>query len=1148
MNNAHDDFLRQSYLDNWNDYQYLLGRTKAIRWNWFIVTASNQEQARSYEMQIEYRLKHGWLPRGTRYAVIPDPDGKRVGSGGATLNVLRYIREHTTEADPFTGQRILVLHSGGDSKRAPQYSACGKLFSRVPRQLPDGRSSTLFDEFVIALSGVPSRMTDGVLVLSGDVLLLFNPLQIDLQRVGSACITIKAPVEVGSHHGVFLPDATGRVRQFLHKQTPDQLRSAGAVNEQGNVDIDTGAIWLGSAVVKNLCSLFEDEGIRQFVDNGHQEEIMQGEGKNLPMGGRPAVSEEKFHRFVNDTLRLSFYGDFVYPMVTGATLDAYLKEPAEGAFSAELEACRRELWPILHTNPMHLVRLSPARFIHFGTTRELHGLMLSASEQYAYLGWQTNVMSTGNVKAACINSVVEDGAQVSENAYLEDCHLLSGAVVPSGCIVSNATFSGELMPDTVLHGLPVMSGNSEEKTGWVMRIFGLGDNPKEGLDGNGTFLGRVLRGFLAHNGLEVTDVWSGPDHSLWTARLYPFCDCEAEALEWARVLQRMAAGEMSEQARERASADEVSQWKVSRRLSLQESFEAADMTRLMHGQEELEDTVRTLRFREDICSLRLPVHEAAAVLGTRSSLERRLLQLVDQANGAEFSSRIRILRAVSQLSRDFPDPEVMVTGSTESQRLFPELYEDLCWQTLNEAILNAVQEDLVATGDVELYGGNDAGTGSHFADGDVETLGGSDAGTGSCFADGDVETLGGSDAGTGSYFADGDVETLGGSDAGTGSHFAGTVHKLKNVDVALPVRVNWGGGWTDTPPYCLEKGGTVLNASISLKGELPVKAHVRMIDDPLIRLESRDLGISQDIRNLSDLVRCNNPSDPLSLHKAALRVCGLLPEWVETLLVEAGLGELRKMPALADILRPYGGGFALITDVDVPKGSGLGTSSILAGAVVQALTEAMGRPVVPARLFDQVLCMEQRMTTGGGWQDQVGGLVPGIKLISSRPGLHQTLRVEQLQLTEETWKELEERFVLIFTGQRRLARNLLREVVGKYMLNNRDSLEILDRMQEVAALMRFELERGNIDRFAMLLNEHWSLSCRLDAGSSNTCINQIIEVCRPLVDAVFIAGAGGGGFMQMILSRGITREMLKDRLKEVFQDISIEVWEAGFVR
>ena len=153
-----------------------------------------------------------------------------------------------------------MIHSGGDSKRVPQYSVCGKLFSPVPRELPDGRPSTLFDEFLIGMAGVPSRFKDGMLVLSGDVLLLFNPLQIDAQFSGAAAISMKSPVEVGKDHGVFLNDGTDHVKKFLHKQPLDTLLNLGAVNDQGNVDLDTGAVLCDANLVSALFSLISDHG------------------------------------------------------------------------------------------------------------------------------------------------------------------------------------------------------------------------------------------------------------------------------------------------------------------------------------------------------------------------------------------------------------------------------------------------------------------------------------------------------------------------------------------------------------------------------------------------------------------------------------------------------------------------------------------------------------------------------------------------------------------------------------------------------------------------------------------------------------------------------------------------------------------------
>lgn len=179
-------FMQQSYLDAWEDFERSINKSNFLKWDYIILTASNEAQAETYREQIEYRLKNHQIPETPHYAVLPDPDGKRVGSGGATFNVMRYIAEQEQSENPFKDKRILVIHSGGDSKRVPQYSAIGKLFSPVPRELPDGRGSTLFDEFMVGMAGVPSRIKEGMLVLSGDVLLLFNPLQTDAMFNGAA--------------------------------------------------------------------------------------------------------------------------------------------------------------------------------------------------------------------------------------------------------------------------------------------------------------------------------------------------------------------------------------------------------------------------------------------------------------------------------------------------------------------------------------------------------------------------------------------------------------------------------------------------------------------------------------------------------------------------------------------------------------------------------------------------------------------------------------------------------------------------------------------------------------------------------------------------------------------------------------------------
>ena len=187
------------------------------------------------------------------------------------------------------------------------------------------------------------------------------------------------------------------------------------------------------------------------------------------------------------------------------------------------------------------------------------------------------------------------------------------------------------------------------------------------------------------------------------------------------------------------------------------------------------------------------------------------------------------------------------------------------------------------------------------------------------------------------------------------------------------------------------------------------------------------------------------------------------------------------------------------------------------------------------------------MSTGGGWQDQVGGLTPGVKYITTKPGMKQEIKVEHIELDEATKAELQERFALIYTGQRRLARNLLRYVVGGYIGGRPESIEALEEMKHLAVLMRYELEQGRIDEFAKLLNRHWEVSKKLDAGSTNTCIDQIFESCEDLIDGKFISGSGEGGFLQVILKKGVTKEHLRRRLRNVFQDSGVDMWESEFL-
>ena len=991
-------FLAQSYKDTWDDYNRSLTRENFARWDYIILTASNEQQAEGFRAQLKERELAGFLPPHTHFAVLPDPEGKRVGSGGATLGVIKYIAEQTGRAD-FSGLRILVIHSGGDSKRVPQYSALGKLFSPVPHELPNGSSSTLFDEFMISMSSVPARIREGMLLLSGDVLLLFNPLQIDYSDQGAAAISFKEDVETGKNHGVFLRGEDGNVKKFLHKQTVENLTAQGAVNERGAVDIDTGAVIFSADMLKSLFGLISDKGI---------------------------YSKALFDQYVNEKVRLSLYGDFLYPLATDATLEEFYKEKPEGDYCDELTEARTAVWNALRPYRMKLLRLAPAKFIHFGTTREILHLMSEGIQDYLVLDWSRNVGSSINRNIAGYNSVLSDQATVGENCYLEVSYVHKGAKIGDNVLLSYVDVQEGVIPSNiVLHGLKQKDGQ------FVVRIYGIQDNPKGNLDDNCTLFDSTLKEFMLLNHISEEELWDDTGHALWTAKLYPSCDTIAEALAAALNVYDMAHGK-----------GDVLAWRNANRKSLCSGFNEADPYALIDWEKRMQELVRMDKMAKLIRSGD-SAGKAKDVLRTDKLTKIQQEWLEKHLERNDFSESMRLHYYIGT-----------ALGGTTGEKHIAE-----CFKVIQHAILNSVMDTLQYNENCRIV---------------------------------------------------------------TDKH-----------TVKLPLRVNWGGGWSDTPPYCNEHGGTVLNAAILLNGEMPVEVTLERLDEPKIIFESRDMGVYGEFDSIEPLQQTGDPYDPFALQKAALVACGIIPG---------------KGGDLKAVLSRLGGGFKMNSEVpNVPKGSGLGTSSILSGACVKALFEFMGIPYTEADLYSHVLCMEQIMATGGGWQDQVGGLSDGIKYITTMPGLRQDIKVQHVEIPEETKEELNRRFALIYTGQRRLARNLLRDVVGRYVGNEPDSIYALNEIQRVAALMRFELERGHVDDFAKLLDYHWELSKKVDAGSTNTLIDQIFESIEDLIDGKLVCGAGGGGFLQVVLKKGITKEAVHVRLKEVFQDNDVDIWPAELV-
>ncbi len=991
-------FLSQTYNNAWNDYSCSLTQADFPHWDYVVLTASNAKQADAFNEQIKKRKENGLLPIKTEFIVVSDPNGERVGSGGATLNLLKEISLVGSDID-FEKTKILVIHSGGDSKRIPQYSAIGKLFSPIPRALPNGNPSTLFDEFIISMSSVPARMKDGMLLLSGDVLLLFNPLQIDFDGKNAAALSFKESVEIGKNHGVYTADEDMCVSRFLHKLSIEKLYENNAVNDRGLVDIDTGAVFFSHDIISSLISLISTNN--NFDD-------------------------DKCAKFINSSVRLSLYGDFLYPLSSQSTLEEFLSEPTEGEKSELLDDVRKEIWHALNPFRLKLFRLSPSKFIHLGTSKEVMQLLTENISQYKGLGWAADTSSIGN-GVSCYNSIISEKSKVGKNCYVESSYIHDNAVLGDNVFLSNAEISdGLIIPSNV-----VLSCFKQNDGKYVARIFGINDNPKMTLDDNCSFVNCYLSDFINRYYIPYSEVWSEAEYSIWKAKLFPPCNTMKEAIEASLNLYDLING-----------TGDFEKWFNSERVSLSEGFLNADIKSIINWNNRMSSLIKMETVLSRIKN-QISLKEIDVKFELNDLNEFQVEWLNNKADELSLNEKIRLYYYLGKILNNKKGEEFIKTS------------------------FNLIRKNIITN-----------------------------------------------------YFDNKLIPC----------EFTSCENE---VFVQLPLRVNWGGGWSDTPPYCNELGGTVINASIKLNNEFPVEVKITSIPENKIVFVSNDMGTYGEFDSIIELQKSGDPYDPFALQKAALIACGFIP-------VTGG--------NLNEILKKIGGGFILKSEVtNVPKGSGLGTSSILSAACITALYKYFHIEFDTPDIISSVICMEQIMSTGGGWQDQIGGCIEGIKYISSLPGENQIPRIEKLNIPETAFDELNERFALIYTGQRRLARNLLRDVVGNYLGNDTQTLYALNEIQRISALMRFELERGNVDEFAELLNKHWELSKMIDFETTNTLIEQIFSSIEEFICGKMICGAGGGGFLQVILKKGVTKDAVRSKLKDFFSDSVIDVWNCNFI-
>lgn len=337
-----------------------------------------------------------------------------------------------------------------------------------------------------------------------------------------------------------------------------------------------------------------------------------------------------------------------------------------------------------------------------------------------------------------------------------------------------------------------------------------------------------------------------------------------------------------------------------------------------------------------------------------------------------------------------------------------------------------------------------------------------------------------------------------------------------------PVRLDLAGGWTDTPPYCLEHGGKVVNMAVNLNGQPPIQAFAKLSPRPELVMRSIDLGAEERIQTYEALASFAQPGSEFAIAKAAFALAGFLPQFHAT-------GTFR---TLREQLEAFGGGIEVSLLCAVPKGSGLGTSSLLAATVLETIGNLCGLSWDPNALFGRTLALEQLMTTGGGWQDQAGGIYRGIKLIETAPGLKQkpTLRWLPDYLFGQSWAN--EVVLLYYTGLTRLAKNILYEIVRSIFLNSPSHLHVMEQIGANAEFAFNAIQRSDFDALAESIRYSWQLNQRLDAGTNPPAVQSILARVQDYLAGAKLLGAGGGGYLLMLAKDRAAATRIRDALTE----------------
>ncbi|MGO9009133.1 MAG: L-fucokinase [Bryobacteraceae bacterium] len=471
-------------------------RNRADPWDYLVVTAANESQAAAYEAQIQLRREMGQLAQVKDVLVIPDREGRRIGSGGSTLECLEQVlrRESQPGEDPddckcaatMLGRlRILIVHAGGDSRRLPAYSPCGKIFIPLPGESRSVPGSSLFDRLMPVLLGLPAGAPGAgqVVVASGDALIRFDPAAVRLCAPGITALGAAVAPQEAARHGVLCPNADGSVRLYLQKPSVRAQSDAGAIGRDGRSVLDAGVMSLDASAAAGLLRAFRTPRAREA---------------SLSHG-------------------IDLYREICCALATETTLAHYLRTTRRSGSTLD-EALLNCLFNELRQIAFNAQVLEQCSFLHFGSSTQLisSGLELAAQDLggppvRTILAIDNDVQAMGRI----------DGRE----AWVEGCRVWAPLRLRRRNVVVGVDVLEPLeLPEEAC--LDISPGlNRKAGRACFIRCCGVEDTFKRSLVEGATFCGKSLAECLLAAGTPVSGIWDDEtreaERTLWNARIFP---------------------------------------------------------------------------------------------------------------------------------------------------------------------------------------------------------------------------------------------------------------------------------------------------------------------------------------------------------------------------------------------------------------------------------------------------------------------------------------------------------------------------------------------------------------------------------------------------------------------------------------------------